>query len=136
MIRKFIAIPQFFTGLILYIIHFFLRNIPQYNFTTIRWYIGDVFVLIVCIPIIVNSQILFGIRKRLYITLFDVLLYWIIFSLYFEIIMPNYSENITGDVFDIIAYLIGGLILLFSQKEYQIYVKRKFKNIKNKANGT
>jgi len=89
--------------------------VPEYNFTFIRWYIADVLALIVCIPIFVNAQIIFRVRKKEYITIIDIIIYFILFSIYFEIIGPKYLKNLTGDVFDIITYGIGGLILYFSQ---------------------
>jgi hypothetical protein len=112
-----VAIPQFCIGMVLYSIHYILvRLVPEYNLTVIRCYAADVLALIVCIPIFVNSQIFFKVRKRYYITKFDVIAYFILFSLYFEIIMPNYLSNLTGDKFDILAYAIGGSTLYFSQR--------------------
>jgi hypothetical protein len=111
-----VALPQFIIGTVLYSIHFLLKSfIPEYNFSLIRYYTADVLALIVCVPIFINSQIFFRVRKKKYITKLDIILYLILFSLYFEIIMPQYFERFTGDVFDIIAYGIGGIILYFSQ---------------------
>jgi hypothetical protein len=112
-----VALPQFIIGLILYSIHFILvRLVPEYNFTIIRCYAADILVLIVCIPIFINSQIFFRIRKKKYITKLDVFVYFILFSLYFEIVMPNYFTKFTSDLFDIIAYGLGGTMLYFSQE--------------------
>ena len=99
-----------------YWIHYIFRiTIPAYNFTMIRWHIASVLALIVCIPIFVNSQIVFRIRKRKYITIIDIILYFLIFTLYFEIIGPKYISNFTGDIIDIIGLGVGGFILYFSQ---------------------
>ena len=59
-----IALPQFIIGIFLYAIHFILVRVYQpYNHTIFRNYFADVLALIVCIPIFVNSQRLFHIRK-------------------------------------------------------------------------
>jgi len=122
---KFIAIPQMLVAFLFYSIHFCLsRNLPQYNFTFIRWYIADVLALIFCIPLFVNSQVIFRIRNKKYITIIDIAVYFIIFSLYFEIIMPKIWKHLTADMFDIVAYAIGGIILYFSQPTIQ----RKIRN--------
>ena len=123
---KLIAIPQMLVASLFYCIHYCLRIfIVEYNYTIIRCHIADFLALIVCIPIFVNSQILFRIRKKEYITIIDIIIYFIIFSLYFEIIGPKYINNFTGDVFDIIAYGIGGLILYVSQPIIQEKIWKK-----------
>ncbi|MDR1429652.1 MAG: hypothetical protein LBI85_05135, partial [Spirochaetaceae bacterium] len=58
-------------------------------------------------------------RKK-YITPFDIVLYFLIFSIYGEIILPKYRENITGDYFDILAYGIGGIVLYLSTKRNKL----------------
>ena len=123
---KFIAIPQLLVASLLYWIHYFFRiMVPEYNFTFIRWYIVDVLALIVCIPIFVNAQIIFRVRKKEYLTIIDIIVYFLLFSMYFEIIGPKYLKNLTGDVFDIIAYGIGGLILYFSQPIIRKKIKER-----------
>ena len=126
---KFIAIPQMIIALIFYCIHYLLRIfIIEYNFTIIRWHIASVLALIVCIPIFVNSQIIFRIRKTNYITIVDIIIYFILFSLYFEIIGPKYIKNFTGDIIDIVGYGIGGIILYFSQS----IIRKKYLRIQHR----
>jgi drug/metabolite transporter (DMT)-like permease len=115
---KLVAMPQMCAASVLYGLHFILaKTYPEYNHTFIRWYFADVLALVVCIPIFINSQIFFRIRKKCYVTLIDIIIYFLLFSLYFEIIMPIKLPNLTGDLFDIIAYALGGCILYFSQKK-------------------
>lgn len=105
-----------FTGLIFYFIHIILRNIIlSYNFTLIRQYIADYLTLIFCIPLFVNIQVIFNIRKRFYITFYEIVLYFLIISIFCEIIGPMYSKHMTSDPIDLILYLIGGIVLYFSQ---------------------
>jgi len=114
--RVYIALPQMFTGLIFYFIHIILRNIIlSYNFTLIRQYIADYLTLIFCIPLFVNIQVIFNIRKRFYITFYEIVLYFLIISIFCEIIGPMYSKHMTSDPIDLILYLIGGIVLYFSQ---------------------
>jgi hypothetical protein len=128
---KFIAIPQMCLGIFLYTIHYSLRELlPIYNKSPIRWYFGDFLALIVCIPIFVNAQIFFKIRKKYYITIVDVIMYFLLFTVYCEIIMPNYKKNMTGDPLDVIAYFFGGILLYFSQKySFEEKINKKIKTI-------
>jgi len=113
---KFIAIPQMLIGIFLYGIHFLLKeNFHQYNFTPFRWYFGDTLALIVSIPLFVNLQIIFMNRQYLFIGFNEIIFWWLLFSIYYEIIMPQKFEKITGDPIDVLAYAIGGCLLYFSQ---------------------
>jgi len=115
--KRFIALPQMFTSIIIYIVHLLLRKIIfQYNFTLIRYYIADYLTLIVCIPLFVNIQVVFNIRKSLFIKVYEIIIYFILFSVYCEIIGPLISNKMTYDPIDFIFYLLGGIILYFSQK--------------------
>jgi hypothetical protein len=123
--------PQMCIGICLYIIHYTLRELlSAYNKTPMRWYFGDILALIVCIPIIINFQIIFKIRRKYYITLVDILIYFILFAFYFEIIGPIYKNNLTSDPVDIIAYLIGGILLYYSQEyNFENKIKRRINKI-------
>jgi len=111
-----------FTGLIFYFIHIILRNILlSYNFTLIRQYIADYLTLIFCIPLFVNIQVIFNVRKKFYIAFYEIILYFSIISIFCEIIGPKYSKHMTADPIDILLYLLGGIVLYFSQdiKKYR-----------------
>jgi predicted neutral ceramidase superfamily lipid hydrolase len=112
-----LGIPQMIVGSLFYLIHYLLKLfVYKYNFTMIRNYFADYLTLIVCVPIFVNIQLLCGIKRKKYITIFDIILFFLIFSIYGEIILPKYNKDITGDYFDIIAYGIGGIVLYISTK--------------------
>ena len=92
--------------------------IPLYNISFFRGIIADFLAPIVCIPIFATSQNFFGLRKGNKIYFLEMILYCILFSVYFEIIGPKFIKTFTSDIFDVIAYFIGGVVLYFSQDEY------------------
>jgi hypothetical protein len=113
---KIIALPEIITGVLLYSMHYLLKeNFYPYNYTPFRWYFGDILALIVSIPFFVNLQIVFMGRKYLPIGFNEILFWWFIFSIYYEILMPQKLVTMTGDPIDIIAYGLGGGILYWSQ---------------------
>jgi hypothetical protein len=113
---KFVAIPQMLSGIFLYGIHFLLKKcVPMYNYTPFRWYFSDIFALIVSIPFFVNLQIIFIKRKCYFISFVEILFWFAVFSVYYEIIMPQKIDTITGDPLDIVAYGLGGTLLYLSQ---------------------
>jgi len=116
--KTLLAFPQMITGLIFYFSHILLRVfVHSYNFTLIRFHIANFLALIVCVPLFANLQIFLKIRRKNYISVLEILLYFILFSLFFEFIFPLFFENVTGDLFDIIFYAIGGLTLYLSQRK-------------------
>lgn len=124
--NKYIAIPQLLIGLFLYIIHLLIyKFIFSYNFLLIRWYAGDVLALFVCIPLFVNAQIFFNVRKIKKITIVDVILYFSIFSILFELVLPVFLKRLTRDYIDIAAYAMGGLLLLLTQNIGDFIKNRK-----------
>jgi hypothetical protein len=112
---KIFAKKQLLIGLILYYTHFFLSKYSSvYIHTSFRWYLGDLLSLIVCVQIFINIQIALKIRSYKTNIAFDIFFYFVIFSVYYEIILPMQSKLFTSDVFDIICYFISGIILFLS----------------------
>lgn len=107
---------MFFAGMIYSVHKILCYAYPAYNHSFIRWYLADFLALIFCIPIFVNSQILFGIREKKDVHIVEVIAYAVLFSLYFEIIGPHFLPHFTADCGDIVAYFLGGFTLYFSQK--------------------
>jgi integral membrane sensor domain MASE1 len=131
--NKYIAIPQMVIGIMLYSIHYLLRIlVPAYNYTLIRWYFGDILSLIVIVPIIVNSEIIFRLRRKYYLNVFDIASCFIGLTLYCEIIMPRYKLNMTSDLLDVIAYFISGVLLYLSD---YYFMDKRIKIIMNKIVG-
>ena len=99
----------------LYLMHFFLRKyVSAYSISIIRGYVGDFLALPVIVPIMTNVEILLGVRNRSRITLLEITFYTILFSLVFEWYSPMILNRGTSDFIDIIAYFLGGLMLLWT----------------------
>ena len=114
--NNFICLPQFIIASSLYWLHrFLIYVIPYYKFCFFRGIIADFLAPIVCIPIFATSQKFFGLRKGNKIYFIEIILYCVLFSVYFEIIGPKFIKTFTSDIFDVIAYFIGGVVLYFSQ---------------------
>lgn len=123
---KFVALPEMFIGMGLYGFHFFLRETSEmYNATVFRGYFSDVLALIVCVPIFVNIQILFRTRKKFKIHLWEIGLYLIIFSVVYEYLYPKVWYKSTADIYDVVAYALGGVIL---------WALQVIKNLNKKSN--
>lgn len=109
---KYVALTEMFTGISLYVVHFVLKETSKaYNATILSGYFSDVLALIVCVPIFINIQILFQTRKVHKVHFWEIGLYWAIFSLTYEYIYPKIWDNCTADLYDIVAYALGGIIL-------------------------
>ena len=117
--KHFICLPQFIIASCLYWTHrAFITWMPFYNASFFRGIIADFLAPIVCIPIFATSQKFLGLRKGNKIYFIEIILYCVLFSVYFEITGPKFIKTFTSDIFDVIAYFIGGVVLYFSQDEY------------------
>lgn len=55
-------------------------------------------------------------RKNLKISLFSALSLAVLYSIYFEIYLPNVTERYTADVVDVLLYFTGALLFWLVQK--------------------
>ncbi len=109
---KYLLDPLFLSSLVLYLLNklSFLSFIKlRYNFTT--FYLNDLLLIPVLLP-----AILF-LSKSLYFRtnndppkLIEIVVPLLIWSLAFEFIGPNFFYKGTSDLFDVIAYSVGGFI--------------------------
>ena len=114
---KTVAVPQMVTASVFYAIHRLLRLfVYSYNFTLISYHFADFLALIVCVPLFINIQILLDIREKYYVTLYDIGIYFLLFSVFFEFFGPFVLKMGTHDLVDILCYALGGLVLFVSQK--------------------
>jgi hypothetical protein len=114
------------SGSFLYLVHFNLSKLwAFYNTTVFRWYFGDYLALVVCIPLIINIQVYFGFRQKCCIKIIEIFIYFIIFSISFEIILPIILKKTTSDVIDIIAYAFGGMVLYLVENILTIKIRHK-----------
>jgi len=113
---KYVALYQMLIGMILYSGHYFLKNhSTAYKTTYIRNYLGDFLALIVCVPLFVNIQIMFKVRGSEKIRLYEITFFFCVFSILYEVICPYLLNRMTSDIFDVLFYGLGGVVLYFSQ---------------------
>jgi len=73
-----------------------------------------------CIPIVIgSSELIIASFKRGFKTtkamIFATIAY---FSIIFEVILPYYSVEYTGDVLDIFCYIIGGFVFYLTKRKH------------------
>ena len=113
---KYIALCPMLIGMLLYLVHFLLKNYSkEYQMTHIRNYFGDFLALIVCVPLFVNIQIIFKVRNSTKIKLSEIAFFFCIFSVLYEFICPYFLNRMTADIMDVLFYALGGIVLYFSQ---------------------
>jgi len=114
---KYVALYQMFLGMMLYSVHYFLKNYSiDYQKTNIRNYLGNFLALIVCVPLFVNIQIMFKVRKSKKIKFSEIAFFFCVFSVLYEVICPYFLNRMTADIVDVLFYALGGIVLYFSQK--------------------
>lgn len=117
--KYFICFYQCLLGSFFYWMHrFFIYISTAYRHSFFRGFFPDYLALIVCIPIFATTQKWFSLRKKNKVYFVEIILYWGLFSIYFEIIGPKYVTSFTSDYLDVVAYLLGGLTLYLSNLWY------------------
>ncbi|MCB0278896.1 MAG: hypothetical protein KDD94_05305 [Calditrichaeota bacterium] len=107
--------PIFFLAVILALInHFFFK---QFLFLkNLEYYLNDFLFPMIFIPAI------FLIRQQLNLTkltkpdFFFIFAFCVVFSIWFELILPIFQPLSTGDSYDVLAYFLGGITLHISSK--------------------
>jgi glycopeptide antibiotics resistance protein len=84
-----------------------------------RNYFGDFLALIVCVPLFINIEIMVGVRKSEKIKLSEIIFFFCVFSVLYEVICPYLLQRMTSDIFDVLFYALGGVILYFSQNIFK-----------------
>jgi hypothetical protein len=76
-------------------------------------YLNDLICLPLFLPLILGLQRALGVRRHDdFPRLWEMLQQWVVFSLLFEVILPQFPQyfRTTADPFDVLAYLAGGLL--------------------------
>lgn len=84
-----------------------------------RWifnYLNDFLIIPIVGLICLHVIWLFKRNYHIKLDLISILLLVIIYSFYFEIYLPPISDRYTDDFWDVICYILGGIILYFLQK--------------------
>ncbi|HLS29519.1 MAG TPA: hypothetical protein VK021_01540 [Flavobacteriaceae bacterium] len=54
--------------------------------------------------------------RTIRLDIFSIATLVVIYSLYFEVYLPKYSERYTADILDVVCYASGGVVFYFLQK--------------------
>lgn len=104
---------------LLYVLSFVLQK-SAILIPFLHSYVDD----LVCAPVILFPALLFFrrfiySRNATYIFPTGYLLFfWVVFSLYFEVILPNFNSSFTADPLDMLMYAIGIFVFSFMQKPF------------------
>jgi hypothetical protein len=76
-----------------------------------QYYLNDSLLIPAALPLLLWMQRAFRLRNHdLAPSAAEVALYWTIWSVLFEVLGPHIAARATGDLWDVIAYGIGGLL--------------------------
>lgn len=106
----------FFVSFGIFLLNLFLLNLPVRLPEFFSSYLND----LLCMPVVL-SICLFIIRKiskrkELIISLFSAFSLAALYSIYFEIYLPEVTERYTSDTVDVLMYFTGALIFWLVQK--------------------
>ncbi|MFD2516670.1 hypothetical protein [Salinimicrobium flavum] len=103
-----------FSGIFLFERFLSITGIPRPDW--LRFYLND----FLCMPIIL-SLCLLTVQKlkkdsNIRLSLFTVLSLATFYSIYFEILLPQFMERYTADVIDVILYFTGSVLFYYLQE--------------------
>lgn len=110
---RYVADPVCVGSMVIYAVNRWLLKPYGIGGWFARGYLNDLLCLPLFLPIILGVQRL--VRLRMHDGpphMWEVLQHWVIFSVLFEIILPQYPQyfRTTADEMDAVAYLAGGLL--------------------------
>jgi hypothetical protein len=88
-----------------------------------RSYLDDLLVVPIVLPFVLAILRLLYYQKIAFLNLFMIVSFVLLLSIFFEYILPQRSALYTADSWDIVCYMIGGIVFWF----YQGYLHRKQK---------
>jgi hypothetical protein len=117
--------PWFVIGCIVGVTMFILRRMPVAIPHYFNNYLTDLF----AIPVIANTGLWFmrvAIVKNNHYKLSPGQVIFIVLyvSLIFEVVLPHFSERYTGDLMDVLMYVLGGVFFQFTMNKSIIAAKR------------
>ena len=118
MIPKFRNKKSLLIIFVLYAAHYFLKEESFYP-QPFKYYLGD----LLCMPIVLSMSLIFMsiiyFKKYARLSIVQIGLAIVLFSLYFELLLPGISSTYVQDPLDVACYILGGLIyaLFFNPKQ-------------------
>jgi hypothetical protein len=83
---------------------------PRVTSAFLRFHFNDLFLIPCALPILLWMQERLGLRRKgEWPQTREIVLYWAIWSILFEVIGPHLIRRATGDMWDVAAYAVGGL---------------------------
>jgi hypothetical protein len=113
---RYLADPVCITSLILYTINRYVLKPHHIGGWFTHGYLNDVLCLPLFVPMILYFQHIIGLRKGFeYPHVWEILQNFAAFTVIFQAVIPRFPKTFisAGDPYDIIAYLVGGVIAGF-----------------------
>lgn len=99
---------------------FLKPTFPRNHF--FHWYFNDLLLPACMVPLILAIRIVFRERSAQYgISLLEAIEYWLLASVFFEIIRPYIYYGTSFDFKDILAYLVGTIVLWVLAGHWEVF---------------
>lgn len=105
-IKKILFSPIFIVVTILLIVHQIIQKILLINLPFIDAYLDDFLAMPFILSMFLIEQFFWN-RRTTNLTIFEIVIFTTIFAIFFEEIVPNFSESYTKDYWDYVAYGLG-----------------------------
>jgi hypothetical protein len=95
--------------------------VVKYFQIPVNQYVSSYFADLLCLPILLSLATFFLQKVRLdehfQLTIKMIFFVWLYVSIVFEVILPHFSTRYTADIWDVVAYSIGGIV--FKSMNYE-----------------
>lgn len=106
--------PVFWGASSLFILHQILEKHYQIAIPFADNYLDDFLAMPIILTIFWTEQRVLWKRFQHPLTIFQIIVFTLAFSIFFEEILPNYNVNYTKDYWDYLAYGLGSLCFYFT----------------------
>jgi hypothetical protein len=114
--------PLALLSLSLYLLNLLYLKGAYHNNVFVTSYFNDILLTPILLPIIIIIEILFKQRYwEVKPTMSEILFWVVVFSVFFEIIIPKFNPRSTGDYMDTLCYLAGGLLFWLMNGNQKIW---------------
>ena len=84
---------------------------PEWVFS----YLNDLLVIPLVLTVCLHGAWFLKRDRNIRLNIFTIFSVVTLYSLYFEVYLPTLSDSYTGDIYDVVCYLAGGIIFYFLQ---------------------